>query len=65
MLDLTTYFQPGMLNLPAFFLPFVLNAEEVAPSTSRELVRSIHVFYFLQMFLICTVKMLTEYSLCG
>jgi len=29
--DLTTEFQPRMLNLPAFFLRVVLNAEEVAP----------------------------------
>jgi len=39
---LTTEFQPGMLNLPAFFLPAVLNAEEVV--ASRELVSSAYKF---------------------
>jgi len=28
--DLTTEFQPGMLNSPSFFLPIVLIAEDVA-----------------------------------
>jgi len=30
--DLTTEFQPGMLNSPSFFLLFVLIAEDVAAS---------------------------------
>jgi len=30
--DLTTKFQPGMLNLPPFFLPFVLITRDVGPA---------------------------------
>ena len=37
--DLTTKFQPGMLNLPSFFLPIVLIAEDAA--ASRALVRAL------------------------
>jgi len=40
--DLTTEFQPGMLNLPSFFLPAVLIAEDDA--ASRALVRSAYKF---------------------
>jgi len=39
---LTTEFQSGMLNLLAFFLPVVLNAEEEA--ASRELISSAYNF---------------------
>jgi len=41
--DLTTEFQPGMLNLPSFFLPVGLIAEDAA--TSRALVSSAYKFY--------------------
>jgi len=40
--DFTTEFQPGMLNLPSFFLPVVLNAEDAA--ASRALVSSAYKF---------------------
>jgi len=41
--DLTTEFQTGMLNLPSFFLPVVLVAEDAA--ASRALVSSAYKFY--------------------
>jgi len=41
--DLTTEFQPGMLNSPSFFLPVVLNAEDAA--ASRALVSSVYKYY--------------------
>ena len=40
--DLTTKFQPGMLNLPSFFLHVVLIAEDAA--ASRALVSSAYKF---------------------
>ena len=40
--DLTTEFQPGMLNFPSFFLPVVLNAEDAAEG--RALVSSAYKF---------------------
>jgi len=33
--DLTTELQPGMLNLPSFFLPVVLIAEDAASIIKR------------------------------
>jgi len=41
--DFTTEFQPRMLNLPSFFLPVVLIAEDAA--ASRALVSSTYKFY--------------------
>ena len=40
--DLTTEFQPGMLNLPSFFLPVVLITEDAG--ASRALVSSAYKF---------------------
>ena len=59
--DLTTEFQPGMLNLPSFFLPFGLIVEDFA--ASRALVSS--AYNFFQMFLICTINLLAVPNLCG
>ena len=49
----------GLKNLATL----VSNAEEVA--ASKELVSSEYNLFFFQMFLICTIKNLTVYSLCG
>ena len=40
--DLTAEFQPGMVNLPSFFLPVVLIAEDAA--ATRALVSSAFTF---------------------
>ena len=34
--DLTTEFQPGMLNFPSFFLPVGLIAEDAGASSSKQ-----------------------------
>ena len=61
--DLTTEFQPRMLNLPSSFSP-VLIVEDAAASGA--LVSSAYKFlYFFQMFLICTIKVLTAPNFCG
>ena len=61
--DLTTEFQPGMLNLPSLFSPTVLIAEDAA--ASRALVTSAYKLYISsRCFLSFTIKVLTVPNLC-